>query len=516
MAAQSNIPALSADTLAHLGLLSQPFHEPDEASFAFFDAAHRTQLNVALQLLQAGDRMVVVRGEPGVGKSAFLTGLSLRTTPGLRFCKITGSAELTFEQLLQRLLHDCGLMAGEELPGVEKAAALLVDAVRAGTRPVLLIDCAQRLTDATLNRLLALRAATAAEDAPFGLALAVTSEFDARLEQLKHGPFAAQQLHTINLFPLTESQTADYVIHQLTAAGDTSGGLLTDADLQLIYARSQGVPGRIKVEALRLLNDKAGRSGMRWMALARRPLLIGAGVAALLAAGVGLWALLSPSRPNIPAVTADSGPYGVKMAKRYGFEEPAPQPKVVEAPPGLPLVPPPEPTTPATTDAATPPTDTPPRTPEVAAPAPQPAPPPAALAQSATTPPSASPSPPETPPAASAPQPAPAPAQAPAVAAAPVWNNNWLKNKRADHYTVQLIGAYDPSALQDFVREHGLEGKAAVIRTVRDGKPWYVVVTGHYATLNEAKAAIDKLPKSLRANGAFVRRIGTLRTPPGR
>ncbi|RFA28518.1 hypothetical protein CAI21_11625 [Alkalilimnicola ehrlichii] len=65
---QSDDNKLDELSLARLGLDQQPFIDSD---FIFADASYSTQVNVGLQLLHAGDHVVAVRGEEGVGKSTF-------------------------------------------------------------------------------------------------------------------------------------------------------------------------------------------------------------------------------------------------------------------------------------------------------------------------------------------------------------------------------------------------------------------------------------------------------------
>jgi len=544
MAQQTTSRPLSPDTLSRLGLLSQPFVEPDEPGFVFSDAAHRTQLNVALQLLQASDRVLVIRGEPGMGKTAFLVGLTQKQGTGLRFCRVQCDERLEFEPLLRRLLTECGLASADEEPSVSDATARLTASARAGARPVLLLDDAHHLADATLARLLSLRAATVAEAAQFGLVLAVEPAFAARLENLKNGALSADQLHSINLFPFSEKQTADYVAQHLAAAGEVTGGLLSEADLHAIHERSLGAPARVNAETVRVLNEKAGgaKAGLgRSLRVGRRPLLIAAGAAVAVVAGVAVWLGLSsrPSPEPTPSRASTPGnAYGVKVPERYGFDKTPSQPQVVESPPGVPLVPRTEPAPagqakPQSEVAAAPAAGA-PRQPSTTSPQPtepKPEPAPIVVAEPQRIPPP-TPRPSAEPPAAAKPAPAapsvavrptPPPAAAPVqtkpsqIAPAPaeravssIRGNEWLKGKDPEHFTVQLIGAYDRDALHGFVREHGLEGTAAVIRTRREGKDWYVVVNGDYASFRQANAAIAKLPKSLRASGAFARRFNSI------
>lgn len=69
-------------SLHRLGLLEQPFGDRPHGPAIFEDAAYRTQVNVALNLLQTGERVLLVRGGPGLGKSTFLRKLLDSAQPG--------------------------------------------------------------------------------------------------------------------------------------------------------------------------------------------------------------------------------------------------------------------------------------------------------------------------------------------------------------------------------------------------------------------------------------------------
>ncbi|MFB2864165.1 SPOR domain-containing protein [Aeromonas sp. MdU4] len=72
-----------------------------------------------------------------------------------------------------------------------------------------------------------------------------------------------------------------------------------------------------------------------------------------------------------------------------------------------------------------------------------------------------------------------------------------LNKKPRNHYSIQLMGASNTKAVDQFVAEHGLAGKVWVYQTKFRGSPWYVVLQGDYAGLAQAKSAIRKLSPEL-------------------
>lgn len=88
----------------------------------------------------------------------------------------------------------------------------------------------------------------------------------------------------------------------------------------------------------------------------------------------------------------------------------------------------------------------------------------------------------------------PAAAPVPKVDLTPVAT---LTKKPRNHYSIQLMGASNTKAVDQFVAEHGLAGKVWVYQTKFRGSPWYVVLQGDYAGLSQAKSAIRKLSPEL-------------------
>ena len=85
----------------------------------------------------------------------------------------------------------------------------------------------------------------------------------------------------------------------------------------------------------------------------------------------------------------------------------------------------------------------------------------------------------------------------------------------AHYYTIQLIGSSDARLIHRYVRANKLEHVAQQL-LLRDSKhPWMIAVYGVYPSDASARIACAHLPKPLRANGAWVRRIGDIQKDLG-
>ncbi len=99
--------------------------------------------------------------------------------------------------------------------------------------------------------------------------------------------------------------------------------------------------------------------------------------------------------------------------------------------------------------------------------------------------------------AASAPPPA---ASSEAIAGAA-----WLWSRNPTHYTIQLLGDGRRGTLHDFVERHHPAGPLAMVRVVRGGAEWHLLLAGDYASAAEAAAAIAALPSEMRGGAPWPR-----------
>ncbi len=99
---------------------------------------------------------------------------------------------------------------------------------------------------------------------------------------------------------------------------------------------------------------------------------------------------------------------------------------------------------------------------------------------------------------------------APPVRDAGVYRENWLLNQHPESFTLQLIGVGDAKGVHRFLSSQRLSGDVAYFQTLRNGKPWFIVVTGVYPSRAAAVAARDRLPAKLRKSGAWPRTLGSV------
>ena len=76
-------------------------------------------------------------------------------------------------------------------------------------------------------------------------------------------------------------------------------------------------------------------------------------------------------------------------------------------------------------------------------------------------------------------------------------------------FVVQLFGSYQQASAERFVGTwtDKVAGTLYQYETIHQGKPWFVVVAGTYGSRDEAKAAVNAMPQTLRKQSPWIRDI---------
>lgn len=77
-------------------------------------------------------------------------------------------------------------------------------------------------------------------------------------------------------------------------------------------------------------------------------------------------------------------------------------------------------------------------------------------------------------------------------------------------YTLQLSSASRSDTLNAWAKKQNLSSYH-VYKTTRNGQPWYVLVSGSYATPAEAKRAVASLPAEVRSKGPWVKPVSQVK-----
>ncbi|BCO32533.1 hypothetical protein TspCOW1_26360 [Thiohalobacter sp. COW1] len=536
MNADASQPYTPPDYVAALDLDCDPFQDRHEARFFYADPALMQRLDLLQHLTRFSEQLLYVRAPAGAGKTMLRQQLQLRAAEHWRLCQLDGAAVNTAAELYVQLSHCYPDAAAEN---TEHFGSDLIHYClglqQVGQLAVLVIDNAERLPAPVLEALLGLARSPAETLKALRILIFATPELDPTLQSLSLKSPGESLVHTLDLPPFDEQQSAAYLMYQLAIAGYSGDSPFSATEVRAMHKTAGGRPGELN----RLAHETLLEQGLQ-RAAARRPAgpsrsrrgrwLTGFALLAVAGIAIGLWQLdtRAPALPGLEEQTLQLPPANPLAA---GTDTPAPGPDpATPSPPDTESVS--EPADPAQAPAAG---ETPALEAELspAVPAPSVGETPAE-APAAPAPEAAEPEPPAPREQATAPAPEPpaaqaAPAQtqteaAPAAAARTRASTDtdstpapdWLADQPADHYTLQLLGARDPETVERFLARHGDEAKLHAIHTWRKAAAWHIVVTGSYPDRAAATAARGALPAALRQLQPWPRRFDQIRAelPP--
>lgn len=109
-------------------------------------------------------------------------------------------------------------------------------------------------------------------------------------------------------------------------------------------------------------------------------------------------------------------------------------------------------------------------------------------------------------------EPVPKPSAKPAVtekviSTSAIGQDRQILNWKPSEYTIQLLGVSNYKAALDYVAAQANKKELLIFKSKRQGKDWFVVITGRFATNAQARQAIAQLPSAQRDAGPWPRDI---------
>jgi general secretion pathway protein A len=236
--------------LDFFGLREKPFNATPDPRFLFLTPGHREALAQLLYGVRESKGFIVLTGEVGTGKTTLLQALLKRLQAGTAVAYVFDSM-LTFDEILEYVLTDYGIGTPSE-SRAQRLFALnhfLIERRRAGATTVLIIDEAQNLEPATLERVRLLSNFESTTEKLLQIVLVGQPELEDRLGR----PELRQLRQRIGLHctipPLTPDETRDYLRSRLRIAGARDVGLFSEPAVRRIAGHARGIPRVINLLA---------------------------------------------------------------------------------------------------------------------------------------------------------------------------------------------------------------------------------------------------------------------------
>lgn len=253
---------IEPEYMSYLGLSVAPFASAHEDRFLYLDTERLQCLNIFQQLIQQPNLLLMFRGQRGVGKTSLKQRLINQAKPGWRVCQLQANTLMDADLLLHEIALGFGLAAPPHDPAslYDVLIRHLLRLHQQQLTSILFIDDAHELPEDALQTIFTLADAEG-EDGPL---LRTIIFCEPQIETMLNDPamktFRSRITHTIDILPLSEEQTNDYIAHRLDIAGLQGISPFTSRDIHLIYTASNGVPSRINETAHKLLMNSSTRT----------------------------------------------------------------------------------------------------------------------------------------------------------------------------------------------------------------------------------------------------------------
>ena len=238
----------------HYGLKKDPFSVITDDREFFSTPALEHRIELIKHLIEFSDRIVVVTGDAGSGKTSLLSHLKQNSDEKWNLCQLQFNDINTVEDFFFQLFQDQGIDYNELDSYGNKIATLyeyFEDLELKGYLPLLFIDDAHYLSIEILKALFDL--AINQKNKP-ALHIVLFSETNIA-ELINHRNLGF--IHSLDLPPFDEEQIADYISHRLMTSGHQGDSIIDQKLISSIYKTSNGLPGLINELAIKALQDPA-------------------------------------------------------------------------------------------------------------------------------------------------------------------------------------------------------------------------------------------------------------------
>lgn len=237
--------ALIDELKSHYGLTENPF---SARVSVFYDGAQRKHnLEILRHMAIFGDMVLLLTGDSGTGKSTLIEKFAREFSDEINITVLAAGKGVERVNSIERL----ATLSGLELPGKHPPRDLLEHLVdkfseqyqRSGKRSLVIVDDAQALPDEELAIYLTVMSSLEPESGSALLLVGLPSLTSA-LAHFNH-PDRDEWFHQVQLKPLTEADTLDYLRCRLKAVGYAGEELLSASQLAQLSEAANGVPGVI-------------------------------------------------------------------------------------------------------------------------------------------------------------------------------------------------------------------------------------------------------------------------------
>jgi general secretion pathway protein A len=234
--------------LTFYGLKEKPFSAAPDPRFLHLTPGHREALAQLVYSVRENRGFLVLTGEVGTGKTTLLHAF-LQRLNGKAAVAYVFNSTLSFDGLLEYVLEELGVPTPPASPAQRLLALrrFMLDRRRAGQSTVLILDEAQNLSAATLEKVRMLSNLETSTEKLLQILLVGQPELRAKLNRPELRQLQQRIELQCSLSPLSREQVRDYIQTRLRVAGAADLELFSDRALKRIAAYSHGIPRRVNI-----------------------------------------------------------------------------------------------------------------------------------------------------------------------------------------------------------------------------------------------------------------------------
>lgn len=226
----------------------KPFELIPNPDFLFLSNTHKKAITYLEYGIKEKIGFILLTGEIGSGKTTIIRNLIKNIDGSVKLARINNT-KVSSEQLISMINEDFGL----EVEGKSKTKLLselnlfLIEQYSKQVQPILLIDEAQNLSPDLLEEIRLL--SNLETDRAKLLQIILVGQPELKKTLLLPRLMQLRQRININyhLSQLTISETAEYIRHRLSVAGNPHAITFKDDMLEVIYKFSRGIPRLINI-----------------------------------------------------------------------------------------------------------------------------------------------------------------------------------------------------------------------------------------------------------------------------
>jgi septal ring-binding cell division protein DamX len=91
-------------------------------------------------------------------------------------------------------------------------------------------------------------------------------------------------------------------------------------------------------------------------------------------------------------------------------------------------------------------------------------------------------------------------------------NNQWVLQQNPNHYTLQLVAGRQKQTITNFIKKYELTGTLVYFSSKRNGNIWHNLTYGVYPDRKSVTQAINKLPTRLSETKPWIRQMKTIQS----